>query len=228
MGIGFYLRNAVRHFITITKHRHTVIGYCRRAGLFWQGLRHDLSKYAPIEFKTGIAFYTGTHSPNAEERRAKGYSEAWLHHKGRNRHHLEYWTDYDPTTGQYAGIEMPLRYVAEMVCDRMAASKTYQGPAYTDQSAYRYYLAGRGVTIIHPRTDALLHDLLKLLSEDGEEALFAHLRALLRQEKEAKRAQKRGKRMHKRAGRGAVPLAGHSSDRRKAVVVSAKTKKRQQ
>ena len=188
MDIRRYLCNAIRHFITITRHRHTVIGYCCRAGLFWQGLRHDLSKYSPVEFKTGVVYYAGTHSPNAEERRARGYSEAWLHHKGRNKHHLEYWTDYDPVSRCYAGIEMPLRYVVEMVCDRMAASKTYQGEAYTDQSAYRYYLAGRDFTIIHPQTDAILHDLLRLLSEAGEEALFASIRDLLKADKEARKA----------------------------------------
>ena len=72
---------------------------------------------------------SGKPQPNEAERAAKGYSSAWLHHKGRNRHHLEYWIDYSPVGGHgLAGMEMPVKYVVEMFCDRMAASKTYRAP----------------------------------------------------------------------------------------------------
>ena len=84
---------AFRHFCTITKHKFLVMGGCFRVGLIRQGLTHDLSKYSPTEFLTGMRYYQGTRSPNAAEREDKGYSDAWMHHKGRNRHHYEYWTD---------------------------------------------------------------------------------------------------------------------------------------
>ena len=84
---------AWRHFKTITTHRILVMQGCFKMGLYWQGLTHDLSKYSPTEFMTGVRYYQGNKSPNAAEREEKGYSEAWLHHKGRNRHHYEYWTD---------------------------------------------------------------------------------------------------------------------------------------
>lgn len=87
-----------KHFCTITRHRHQVIRHCRKAGILWQGLRHDLSKYTPTEFIPGARYYIGTRSPNEGERQDKGYSLAWMHHKGRNRHHFEYWTDYVPPT----------------------------------------------------------------------------------------------------------------------------------
>ena len=86
----------IKHFKTITKHRHVVIVHCFKAGVFWQGLRHDLSKYSPTEFIPGMKYYAGTHSPNETERAEFGYSLAWIHHKGRNKHHFEYWTDYNP------------------------------------------------------------------------------------------------------------------------------------
>ena len=82
------------HFCTITHHRHLVRHYCFMAGLYWQGLTHDLSKYTWPEFRVGAKYYQGTRSPNNAEREAIGYSTAWLHHKGRNKHHLEYWIDY--------------------------------------------------------------------------------------------------------------------------------------
>ena len=58
------MNKLIGHFRTITKHRHAVIRNCRRAGILWQGLRHDLSKYSPTEFIPGVKYYVGTHSPN--------------------------------------------------------------------------------------------------------------------------------------------------------------------
>ena len=81
------------HLSTITRHRHAVIRHCRKAGIFWQGLRHDLSKYSPTEFWQGVRYYEdGKRSPNEAEREAYGYSLAWMHHRGHNRHHFEYWS----------------------------------------------------------------------------------------------------------------------------------------
>ena len=89
-------------------------------------------------------------SPNNAEREDKGYSSAWLHHKGRNKHHMEYWIDYavekDPGKehGGMTGMKMPIRYVAEMFIDRISASKNYQKEKYTDRSPIEYFEHGRG------------------------------------------------------------------------------------
>ena len=85
---------AWRHFRTITHHKILVMKGCFKLGLYRQGLLHDMSKYSPTEFLVGCRYYQGTRSPNNAEREAKGYSSAWLHHKGRNKHHYEYWIDY--------------------------------------------------------------------------------------------------------------------------------------
>lgn len=111
------------HLRTITKHRHKVIWHCFKAGIFRQGLMHDLSKYSPCEFFKGVRYYQGTRSPNEAEREDIGYSTAWIHHKGRNPHHFEYWTDYNLKTKQVEPVPMPRRYIIEMFCDRVAASK---------------------------------------------------------------------------------------------------------
>ena len=73
------------HLRTITRHRRLVMKGCFRIGLYAQGLTHDLSKYAPVEFWRGARYYQGTRSPNDIERKKTGVSQAWLHHKGRNR-----------------------------------------------------------------------------------------------------------------------------------------------
>lgn len=165
------------HLRTINHHKLLVMRYCFRVGLYRQGLLHDLSKYSPVEFLVGAKYYQGNCSPNDAERRDKGHSSAWLHHKGRNKHHLEYWIDYDPR-GEHrmTGMEMPVRYVVEMVCDRIAASRTYRREAYQDGDPYAYYLRSKDHYLLHPATRELLEKLLRLLRDEGEEETFSYIR----------------------------------------------------
>lgn len=174
----------VKHFRTITEHRHLVCRYCIRLGLIRQGLLHDLSKYAPMEFWRGAKYYQGNRSPNDAERRQNGVSMAWMHHKGRNRHHFEYWIDYiineDGTVG-FGGNKMPKRYVAEMFCDRIAACRIYLGDKYTDSAAYDYFVRARKWTMMHPDTSAALEKMLKVMKDEGEDAAFSYVRRWLRE-----------------------------------------------
>ena len=167
-----------RHFATITHHRHKVIAHCFRAGIGLQGLFHDLSKYGPLEFWTGAKYYQGTRSPNERERELFGYSAAWLHHKGRNKHHFEYWNDLNPKTKQYEPVPMPLRFVKEMFCDRVAASKIYQKEKYTDEHPLAYFLSGGARYKMHASTADLLEEWLRMLAEKGERTTFAHIKRL--------------------------------------------------
>ena len=144
--------NIKGHFETITRHKLLVMKYCFECGLYQQGLTHDLSKYSPTEFIPGCIYYQGDHSPNEAERAARGYSSAWLHHKGRNKHHLEYWIDYTTNKSGLGGMKMPLRYVCEMVCDRVAASQIYLGDKYTDASPWQYYEKSKDHYLLHPET----------------------------------------------------------------------------
>lgn len=177
------LKNITGHFKTITKHRHTVIAHSAKAGILFQGLRHDLSKYSPSEFFAGVKYYTGTKSPNEGERRDYGYSGAWLHHKGRNKHHFEYWSDYNTVTHTQEPVPMPLKYVAEMFCDRVAASKIYQGSNYTQKHPLEYFMRAKATRSIHPETSDILEDLLVTLAEKGEDAAFAKIKQMLKTQK---------------------------------------------
>ena len=171
----------IKHFRTITHHRHLVMLHCFRAGIPVQGLLHDLSKYSPTEFISGMLYFQGNRSPNEEERERMGYSAAWMHHKGRNRHHYEYWNDVNPETKLYEPVEMPTRYLIEMVCDRIAASKVYRGKDYQDGDALNYFLQGwkkSRLPRMHPRTAKRLYHILKMLADEGEEKTFAYLRRL--------------------------------------------------
>ncbi len=174
----------VGHFRTITRHRHEVIKNCYRAGILFQGLVHDLSKYMPAEFIVGAIYYQGNRSPNEGEREAYGYSKAWMHHKGRNKHHFEYWTDYDSVTRKMSPVRMPYRYIVEMFCDRVAASKIYMGSDYHNGAPLAYFRNGKKNRLIHPETAAILEKLLVMLSEKGEEYTFGYIRYTLNKEKD--------------------------------------------
>ena len=167
---------AWQHFCTITRHRWKVRRGCFRVGLYWQGLTHDLSKYSPTEFMVGARFYQGNRSPNAAEREEKGFSEAWIHHKGRNRHHFEYWTDMNRETKQYESVVMPRRYLTEMVMDRIAACKTYQGDKYTDASPLTYLERSSDQKLMHPELLRQLTFILTMLKEQGEDKTFRYLK----------------------------------------------------
>lgn len=168
--------NLWNHFSTITRHRHAVICHCYHAGILWRGLLHDLSKYSLTEFCAGVKYYKGTKSPNEGERESYGFSKAWIHHKGRNRHHFEYWTDYDRVTRLMSPVKMPLVFVKEMFCDRVAASKIYQGENYTSRHPLDYFVRGKANRAIHPETAALLESWLEILAEEGEKAAFQTIR----------------------------------------------------
>lgn len=168
---------AWKHFCTINHHKNLVMKGCFQVGLYKQGLLHDLSKYTPTEFLVGCKYYQGTMSPNNAERKDRGYSTAWLHHKGRNKHHLEYWIDYGVPDQEGAekgkpkglmGMKMPIRYVVEMYIDRVAASKNYQKEKYRNDSALKYYNNGKEVHILHDDTRALLELLLEMVALKGE------------------------------------------------------------
>ena len=174
-------KKAWGHLKTITRHRFLVMVGCFRVGLIQQGLTHDLSKYSPTEFLEGARYYQGNRSPNAAEREDKGYSEAWMHHKGRNRHHYEYWTDMNRQTKCYESVPMPKRYLAEMVMDRIAACKTYEGKAYTQASALNYFLKSRERELMHPKTREELEALLRMLSDRGEGETFRSIRQMLKE-----------------------------------------------
>lgn len=166
---------------TINAHKKKVMELCFRCGLYKQGLAHDMSKYSPIELKTGFKYYQGYRSPIDAQKEAEGLSISWLHHKGRNMHHWEFWLD-----GGKDGIHpvpMPFNYVAEMFCDRVAASMIYQKENYTDSSALDFYQARCHQIMMHPQTRKQLEYLLRYLKFNGLDKTVEVVRKLLKEYK---------------------------------------------
>lgn len=180
----FFKRNScfqkfIGHFRTVFLHRKTVRKLCFKCGLYKQGLLHDLTKYSFVEFWSGVKFYTGTKSPHVKEREVCGYSAAWLHHKGHNKHHPEYWQDIRPN-GKTEPIEMLPRYFAEMVCDRVAASMIYLGDKYTDASPLEYYITHKDEVQMHPNTHASLEAWLTEVKDLGTDKAFNDLKKYIK------------------------------------------------
>ena len=167
------------HLRTVFHHKHLVFRYCCKAGIPLRGFLHDWSKFSPTEFFPSVKYYTdGKHSPTVGERKDKGYSAAWLHHKGRNKHHFKYWIEFNWKNQILYTCPMPLKYVKEMFCDRLAATRTYLKSNYTDRAPLEYYLARDERKFMHEQTYTLLEILLVKLAAEGEDAVFSYIKTL--------------------------------------------------
>ena len=158
------LKNAIKHFKLITYHKWIVFKLCCRVGLPWRGLVHDLSKYSITEFKEGVKYYVGDHSPITEEKKERGYSLAWLHHKGRNKHHTEYWVDHmapNPTP------IIPYKYAVEMICDKLAAGISYQGKNWTKEYQLSYWERERTRLEMNPKVEEFITETFMEVAEKG-------------------------------------------------------------
>ena len=155
------------HLHKVRTHRKWVRHYCSKVGLHWQGLVHDLSKYSPTEFWESVEYYQGNRSPIDACKEEKGYSLAWMHHRGRNKHHREYWTDYyDKGT---ASIAMPYKYAVEMLCDFLAAGRAFNGLAFTYEEELKWWENQLCKNIcIHPQTAKFITLALRRIA-NGEE-----------------------------------------------------------
>ncbi len=170
-----------KHLGVVMKHKALVFVHCVRSGIPIQGLLHDMSKFSPTEFTPGAKYCTGKGSPIPIERRAEGYSKAWIHHKAHNKHHIEYWVDYFEDTKQLVPVEMPKKYVIEMFCDMLAANKVYRGKSHSEGDAIKYFREKQMAERMHKNSAALLEKYFTVLAEKGEREAFRYIRKTRRQ-----------------------------------------------
>lgn len=164
----------IGHLTTITKHKTEVTKLCFRCGLVKQGLLHDLSKYSWVEFSSGVKYFQGNRSPINKEKEVLGYSMGWLHHKGRNKHHWEYWLD-NSNTG-VKPIHMPIEYIAEMFCDRVAASKIYYKKDYHDDIPLQYFMSGYTYVLMEQQSKDMIQHLLTYLKDYGLDTTIDYIK----------------------------------------------------
>lgn len=152
------------HFKLITKHRWLVLKLCTRVGLPWRGFIHDLSKYSPSEFWESAKYYVGNRSPIQVVREERQYSAAWLHHKGRNKHHEEYWYDFNAPV---KAPVIPYKYAIEMLCDMLSAGIIYKKNEWTKEYPLWYWINKKNKTIFNPKTVDFFQNIFEEISEDG-------------------------------------------------------------
>jgi len=154
----------------ISKHKLYVMKFCFKCGIYKRGLLHDLSKFGPTEFLNSAKYYTGTRSPIDIEKEEKGYSLAWLHHRGKNPHHWEYWID---NLGSYENkpCKIPKEYIVEMLCDWISAGIVYSNKKPDYNKPYKepldYYKKGRGFYIFEKNTQDVVELMLAIIADNG-------------------------------------------------------------
>lgn len=163
------MKNAWKHFKLITKHKWEVFNLSIKAGIPFRGLIHDLSKYSIIEFWESSKYYQGNRSPIVNARIENVYSKAWLHHKGRNKHHEEYWYDW------YAEVKAPIipyKYTIEMACDQLAAGIVYNGANWKQSYPLKYWIEKKNKEVYHPQMVKFFEDLYTEISKNGIEKVI--------------------------------------------------------
>ena len=158
------IRNLIKHTSLVLKHKWYVFIYCAKLGMPFRGLKHDMSKFMPIEFLESVKYYHGQKSPIEICKQENGYSKAWLHHKGRNKHHPEYWVD---KTAPDKTPVIPYKYVVEMICDKLSANKVYNGKKWTNSSELEYWNKEKNIIEINKHTEEMLTEVFEQVAEKG-------------------------------------------------------------
>ena len=156
--------NFFKHIKLVSKHKWLVFKFSCKLGIPFRGFMHDLSKFSGEEFWEGVKYYDGKISPITICKRQEGYSRAWLHHKGRNKHHTQYWLDFG--TKVVAPV-IPYKYMAEMICDKMSASITYNGKKWTNDSQYEYWKKEKNRIIVNPKVENFLETVFSEVKNNG-------------------------------------------------------------
>lgn len=165
------MKYILKHLSIVNRHRWEVFKLSIKVGIPFRGLLHDLSKYSFTEFSESVKYYKiskGEYSPILAAKKDLGYSRCWLHHKGRNPHHYEYWYD---AAGPIKTPIIPLKYMLEMICDRIAASKTYNKKTYNNSMPLDYFNKEKKYMTMNPKLIDFVEEVFKELSKKGEVVL---------------------------------------------------------
>ena len=165
------ISNIFKHIALVLHHKWVVFKLCCKVGIPWRGFMHDWSKFSPTEFWESVKYYDGHKSPITVCKADKGYSEAWLHHKGRNKHHYQYWTDLSLPEKT---VIMPYKYAIEMVCDELASGIVYNGKNWTQNTQLEYYMNKERKNLIHPQIDKFLMATFTEVSKNGINKTLTH------------------------------------------------------
>ena len=171
-----YFQKFKGHLSTVLAHRHAVFQACIKAGQFWRGFNHDLSKFSPTEFFQYVKYFEVGKSPRDVALDMGEQFTAWRHHVGHNPHHWEYWVDNQK--GVLVPLEMPTPYFIEMICDWIGANKTYatrKGQTWDINELHTWYNKTKDHQLFAEVTLQRVQYLMKLRDE---QSIYAALRML--------------------------------------------------
>ena len=164
-----YINNFFKHLFLVLKHKNRVFINCTKCGIFWRGIAHDMSKFSPVEFFESVKYYQGNRSPIGACRRETGMSKAWLHHKGRNKHHIEYWLDSECDITPM----MPYKYAVECVCDKLAATRVYAGKNYSSDLPLVHWEKHGNKVLGNPKTMKFIEEVFVDVKLYGEKHVLS-------------------------------------------------------
>ncbi len=145
----------IKHLGVVLTHKYYVAKYCFAFGLYWRGIKHDMSKFSRVEFWPSVKYFDGKMSPQVHERKDHdGYSAMCVHHTQRNSHHYQYFVDM--CDSHLVIIPIPYKDVLEMFCDSLAAGITYAGKEFTSDNPYKFFSRTMNRNAMHPATKEFL------------------------------------------------------------------------
>lgn len=153
----------IEYFKYILEHKKNVYNACidmskkykgkEKAELIFHAFVHDMSKFSPWEFIQYAKWFHGPHGIKSVnvciEKSSKvkeGFLKGWQHHKDKNKHHWNYWSERN--------LLMPEKYIRQMVCDWEAMGVKF------NNSAKEYYLANQNKIGMIDKTSRLYLEIL--------------------------------------------------------------------
>lgn len=139
----------------LIKHKLCVLIACNKLGVpYWRGLIHDWSKFLPsVWFAYRRAFYKDNGDKTYVE--TLDFAYAWNRHQKLEPHHWQYWLlTWDRGTTE--ALEMPEKYVREMIADWIGAGLAITGR----RDVADWYTKNKNKMRLHPNTRTLVETLI--------------------------------------------------------------------
>lgn len=161
------IRKYWAHFEYTMRHKWFVFIECCKMGIPVQGIFHDMSKFTIKEFVPYALFFfdengkkidgirdkTGAYNPLATGN--SSFESAWFWHQARNKHHWQYWISLGDHCS-YSAIEIPRKYVLEMIADWRGA-----GMAQSTPNVLKWYESSKDKMVLHIETRKMIEQILE-------------------------------------------------------------------
>lgn len=158
-------RNMKKYFLYLKyllKHKYYVFVAGLKLGVNpFRLLWHDYSKFYPDEWFPYVNYFYGYADSKQDSltfwNKERAFDRAWLLHQHRSPHHYQFWILREDS-GATKVLEMPTKYVKEMLADWLGAGKAITGR----WEVATWYEKNKANIILAPKTRQLVE---KLLSE---------------------------------------------------------------